>query len=705
MHNINFYVDFTSDTKYYPFYINSSEDNVWDYWFDLGNSGLFFLISVSGYAIPKENIYYSPATNTVVLSAGDVWTGRSIYIFSYSTAYTTYQLTTENGGTYLYPAGSNLTYYAEDDCCYVFTGNFLTYVSVNATTIRLRWKNVAHSGLKRLIFIDTFLWQWEDNLLYTTGGFGMTFDAQRFPLVKRNNVYYLTSETTFQPGWYYTLLMENGDCFSGSGPSGPTGVTQPLGLTGFVGQPNLGNGYLSIHGFDEGPYNTTSSELNGDATHVDYDDPAEPSNRDRYTSFGINSHQISFSPFTRQGLTGFVNNGNEFAKTPYSRSNPLVIWSNENNNHRIDRSEIYWLDQFHLWVEEKVYRIPLNWTVAYCERSPIQITREDCDSPLFQVQTSAGGAGSHIDFDAPGSSVSGLPAELFNHWAWEPNLDAYLNTCFAIGYNEADKPSEGGEGITPIVSVTKTKTDFQFAEYTLLRTNFNRWNKINQPAWDTEIINSDNTFTINWQVESELSKSMWYYCWNRSTYLTPMYRWGWNLAKGDQDVPLTIKMSIEIPLIPGYTKYSSYESHDNPYKAMSFTVGNRANVSKTYVYTTTAWDIRWIAGTDKPGGYQPWVYEYLLIKASPLKAWAQKGLFQNFDFPLLRRKNGTYINNEDTIATDPYGETQITVDVEHYTTIGSSPVTAWYDSGIQFHVCHTQGSAATAYTLIAYPNE
>jgi hypothetical protein len=171
----------------------------------------------------------------------------------------------------------------------------------------------------------------------------MHYDTYRFPLIKRNGVYYLASEITFQNGWTYTLLMENGDCFSGSGPSKPEGLTGPAGLTGFIGAPNLGDGYLTIHGITEGHFSELSPAPNNNANYTPYEEEydTEPSSRDRYSSFGINSHQVSFSPFTSSGLTGFVNNGNQFHKTSYSQTNPLVLWTNQNDTDVVDMNSIF----------------------------------------------------------------------------------------------------------------------------------------------------------------------------------------------------------------------------------------------------------------------------------------------------------------------------------------------------------------------------
>jgi hypothetical protein len=68
MYNIDYYIDFTSEDSYRPFYVDDYGDGA-DYYFAIGNSGLFFYLDISGSLIPKEYIYYSPYTNSIILQA------------------------------------------------------------------------------------------------------------------------------------------------------------------------------------------------------------------------------------------------------------------------------------------------------------------------------------------------------------------------------------------------------------------------------------------------------------------------------------------------------------------------------------------------------------------------------------------------------------------------------------------------------------
>lgn len=295
-------------------------------------------------------------------------------------------------------------------------------VYIDQSNGKVQWAGEWYDKIDTIMFLDPALWVWQE--LVTS-----SVDTNRYPLYKKNNLYYV-STTTKQPNAQY--LCAAGDCFLHSDTL--TALNQ--GWT---------KGYASRKKF----YGSYSSNLNpqvpGSSTTFpigNKDDNTADSyhtDNERFLTnkFGIkdgnNGYQLSTAPALADSAGYYIgtdSNKEPCPTTNCSRSNPWILFRNDKDYYQgvqITQKDIYFIDQFILQVKDNQFKIPLNWTVRHYHREAISNDRLDAlDStmrPVPIVDSQISGYGQFrllCDHVAPKAEV-----ELFNDFTEtiNPNSD------------------------------------------------------------------------------------------------------------------------------------------------------------------------------------------------------------------------------------------------------------------------------------------
>jgi len=410
------------------------------YYFILYPTGLAIVL-----AVPNElaSVSYSPYTN--YFTTADSLSGGMVKLVSVTPKI--YQFV--GASQILVSAGAWSPLHSETSSNVHYKWYGLTAsnnpIRLNTSTKRIIWQGTEYGTLPEMLFIDPALWMWQT--LSTD-----SIDTNRYPLYKKNNLYYKSTSIKETNAQYLSVAA---DAFSHDGP-----------MWSYVNQ-DWTRGYASK--------NKLGILLNSEVRN-----PVAPSNKDYFSAAtvnnntkdiyqwdderymtekygikdGANSYQLSFSPVSSiTGAEGFQLNHSISPDTSRSRTNPWILWDT-NSMAGLSLQDVYYIDQFILSANQVQFKIPLNWTVRYYSRKA----------------------------SIPNFNIDGYwPVTVNGQWT-----ASYLPTCTYI-YNPG----------TSTVEITHTYTN---REYILLRDN--SYTSIS-PNWTTRDIDHSST-----KIQVELNRSI-----------------------------------------------------------------------------------------------------------------------------------------------------------------------------------------------------
>lgn len=232
-------------------------------------------------------------------------------------------------------------------------------ISLNTSTKRIIWRGTEYGTLPEMLFIDPALWMWQT--LSTD-----SVDTIRYPLYKKNNLYYKSTSTKETNAQY---LSAAGDAFSHDGPMWSY-VNQDW-TRGYASKNKLG---ILLNSEVRNPVvpsnNNNFTEVTDNSNTKDiyqWDDKRYMSERYGIKD-GTDSYQLSFSPASSiAGAEGFRLNYYVSPDTTHSRNNPWKLWD-KNEDINLD-TDIFRIDQFVLQIKGSQYKIPIGWNVHIYQRT------------------------------------------------------------------------------------------------------------------------------------------------------------------------------------------------------------------------------------------------------------------------------------------------------------------------------------------------
>lgn len=559
-------------------------------------------------------------------------------------------------------------------------GNYMTLV----------WKNNTLSSLDRFTWFDQDLWIYQDNIPYHNDDDFIT----RYPIVKissgSNAIYRSTQiyRNSLEEGTRYTFLSMQGNLFNCESLS-----------SSFV------NGYctnhsLSTNGDEDLDLNPSPNGSDDSYQKVEAVTPFErdsnlQQNLERFVNppYGITSSNGSTSTGTGQmsaikwrptkttdpSIEGFLikNNYSVPNSSGYSKSNPIVLYTNEYINGEIDLNQLIWLDDFHLMVYGKIWRIPLNYKIAIWERNATHYFSGITDIEGHWYEWSDAGLDHSIN--PPGNSTTNWGYGMCSQWTTSDKRG------YALGHFD--------QGEVPVVF--KGTHDFK-NNFFLQERTFNRdtstWSTSSQNIeWERLNISRTSTLTLNLRMSGSPLRvyTSKYSEYNGGYTHTYWYNAQSGPGSGLGAETITIQYFLNnIPLLPGWSNIKDKDSYPATY---SKTDTNAISWNDRHVYSQNGWKIdlcyTWHSSI---------TYFYLGIEVDPLYN-IQKGLFSNYWGGVLKDENGYFCYGDDNIRIYN-GSSEETVACDWNGSVGYA-----VNFGLLFHWKHTNTEGTKAQSLVMYP--
>lgn len=380
MSNIIWYKHtFANDEYIHPAFHELAQeagDTGYDYYYLLYPSGLALVLNIN--QIVDDNVFtYIPSTNSFVCNGYGLDTvNAKLRIRSVTPK--TYQIECYSNNilhrTILasadsWTAGSG---YSGTDRHSWWCRRSSNPVYIDQSNGKVRWAGVVYDKIDTIMFIDPAIWVWQE--LSTS-----SVDIARYPLYKKNNLYY-TSTTTKQSDAQY--LCAAGDCFSHSNAL----ITLNQGWTkGYASRKKFYGTYHS----DLNPENPNSGLIFPMTSRDGHTADVYHTDNERFLSgkFGIidgnKGYQLSTAPVLANSAGYYIgtnSNKKPYPSTECNRNNPWVLFRNDKDYYQgvqITQKDIFFIDQFILQVKDNQFKIPLNWTVRFYHRESVANTRDD----------------------------------------------------------------------------------------------------------------------------------------------------------------------------------------------------------------------------------------------------------------------------------------------------------------------------------------